>query len=412
MAAAAAVEGLKISEEKKSYIVNKLNPILEDMVTEVLTSLPTNPVIFMRDYMEKKMVSSGGAGMDAGALQAENEALKKSIEMMEKKNVETLNLLKGLEGDKEEKEVEEEEEEDDDVDELPEDFIQKPQSKGARQSVSAEAYGMWNQKVEFTPPVYPKSDDQKGRLEGTLMKCFMFSALEAKELKVVIDAMQEVIVEAKERPIAQGDDGDFLFVIESGSLECYIKNKDTGEEKMVKKVEAGDAFGELALLYNCPRAASVEAAEKATLWKLDRNSFNAIVKDAASKKRERYEKFLSKVELLSSMGNYERSQVADALKCESFSKNDTIMKEADPGDKFYILEEGNAEAMKSGIEGAVMQYKEGDYFGELALLRNQPRAATITAKTDCKVLTLDRRSFKRLLGPLDEMLQRAAASYK
>ena len=99
----------------------------------------------------------------------------------------------------------------------------------------------------------------------------------------------EAVVEAKERPIKQGDDGDFLFVIEVGKLECHIKNTDDDGEMMVKTVEADDAFGELTLFYNCPPAASVEAAERSTPWKLDGGSFNSIVEDAALNKRDRYE---------------------------------------------------------------------------------------------------------------------------
>lgn len=57
----------------------------------------------------------------------------------------------------------------------------------------------------------------------------------------------------------------------------------------------GDVFGELALLYNTTRAANVDAREDSVLWKLDRRSFNSIVKDAAQKKRERYEGFLGSV---------------------------------------------------------------------------------------------------------------------
>merc|ERR1712036_40434 len=131
------------------------------------------------------------------------------------------------------------------------------------------------------------------------------------------------VVDPKVRLINQGEDGDFLFVIEEGQLDCFIKQKD-GDEKLVKTCEPGDAFGELALLYNCSRAASVESRAKCVLWQLDRETFNHIVKDAASKKRERYEKFLSSVPLLASMDAYERSQVCDALKAESFEADETI----------------------------------------------------------------------------------------
>merc|ERR1719235_999309 len=311
--------------------------------------------------------------------------------------------------DAKEEEEEEEEDDDDELDEIPE-SMKKPegQMKTARASVSAEAYGAWNQKKAFTAPSYDKTDDQKKRLGAVLSKSFLFSALESKDLDAVIGAMQEVPAEPEQVLIKEGDDGDFLLVIESGILDC--KKVIGGEEKVVKTCEAGDAFGELALLYNCPRAASVVAREKCVLWKLDRDTFNHIVKDAAAKKREKYESFLQKVPLLSSMDAYERSQVADALTRETYAAEKQIVQEDDPGDKFFIIEEGEAYAEKKGA-GKVMDYKVGDYFGELALLRNQPRAATVIAKSDLKVLVLPRIAFKRLLGPLDALLARGAEKY-
>merc|ERR1719265_2620612 len=94
--------------------------------------------------------------------------------------------------DKDEEE-EEEEEEDDELDEIPE-SMKKPegQMKTARASVSAEAYGAWNQKKAFTPPDYPKSGEQKKRLADVLSKPYLFSERQTAELDSVIGAMQEV----------------------------------------------------------------------------------------------------------------------------------------------------------------------------------------------------------------------------
>lgn len=293
---------------------------------------------------------------------------------------------------------------DDEDDEPPEEFIKPKANLGrARQSVSAEVFGEWNQKKAFVPPVISKSDDQKGRLSECLQKSFLFSSLEEQGLSIVIGAMKEISVEPNSFVIEQGDDGDCLYVVESGKLDCLIKTS-SGEDLVVKTCEQGDVFGELALLYNCPRAASVKSQEQCVLWELDRDTFNHIVSDAAQKKRVRYDAFLANVSLLQSMDAYERSQLADALKSETFDNHEEIVKAGDVGNKFYIIEEGEAVAEKNGQE--VMHYGVGDYFGELALIRNQPRAATVSAKGYTKVLSLDGRSFKRLLN-VNELLKRS-----
>lgn len=95
--------------------------------------------------------------------------------------------------------------------------------------------------------------------------------------------------------------------------------------------------------------------------------------------------------------------MCDALRSESFDANQVIVTEGEPGDKFYIVEEGECYAMKGGSK--VMDYKVGDHFGELALPRSQPRAATIKCAGPAKVLSLDRRTFERLLGPLEDLLK-------
>jgi cAMP-dependent protein kinase regulator len=406
-----------MAQDHQEYVQKEINPILEQLVTAMLLERPDNVPGFILKWLNEQLLkpphTQSSDNGELSRLLEEKASLEQEVAALETK---VGNLApKDDEGAKEEDDDDEEDNEDDTMEELP----PPPsgyQQRGPRSSVSAEAYGAWNQKKEFTPPVYPKSEEQKRRIEGVLSQSFLFSNLEHKELDLVIGAMVEKVLQPKERIIKQGDDGDVLFVVEEGTLECYKQFEKGGEEKMVKTVTAGDAFGELALLYNCPRAASVESKDKCVLWQLDRETFNAIVKDAAAKKRERYEEFLKGIPLLESMEQYERNQIADALKQETYDAGQTIVRQGDPGDKFYIVEEGQAVALKYWVEGQqpqeVMEYKDGDYFGELALLRNEPRAATINARTECKVLSVDRRTFQKMLGPLEDMLKRNTSRYQ
>ena len=107
----------------------------------------------------------------------------------------------------------------------------------------------------------------------------------------------------------------------------------------------------MALLYNAPRAATIIADTDSVLWSLDRNTFNHIVKDAASKKRDKYESFLAKVDLLKNMDSYERSRLSDALKEEFFKEHDFIIREGEEGDRFYIVATGECVAMKKNNTG-------------------------------------------------------------
>lgn len=121
----------------------------------------------------------------------------------------------------------------------------------------------------------------------------MFSNLNPEELEIVLGAMQKVSFTPGSMVINQGDAGDNLYVVETGKLKCTKVFEKGQEPTHLKDYMPGEAFGELALLYNAPRAASIEASEPSELWALDRRTFNHIVKDSAQEKREKYEAFLS-----------------------------------------------------------------------------------------------------------------------
>jgi len=293
--------------------------------------------------------------------------------------------------------------------------INKKAKTAARVSVSAEVYGAYNKRENYVPKVVKKAEEQIGRINKRLEQAFMFSALDEKEKKIVIDAMEEKHFKAGDKVITQGDDGDVLYVVDSGKLDCFKRFGKDEPNTYLKTYGPGESFGELALLYNAPRAASIVAKEDCVLFSLDRECFNHIVKDSAVKKREKYIDFLSKVEILSSLDTYERSKICDCLQPKSFKAGEYIIKQGEQGNTFYFVEEGEAEALKKNSEGkeeVVYHYKAGDYFGELALIHDMPRQASIRCSTDCRVICIDRLAFNRLLGNLVEILKRNSSRYE
>jgi len=170
-------------------------------------------------------------------------------------------------------------------------------------------------------------------------------------------------------------------------LTCSKKFKETDEsDTFLKEYLPGESFGELALLYNAPRAATIVCKTDAQLWSLERGSFNAIIKTAVQKKREKYDDFLENVEILKCMEKYERTKLADAFKEEWFEEGHQIIKQGDQSDNssFYLIIEGECSAtmdQPGAPAQEVKKYRPGDYFGERSLLKDVPRAANIIAQS-------------------------------
>lgn len=382
-------------EDHRNYLESKVNPVLQRLVTALLVTRPDQPVPFMVKWLRREY-----------NVQDENdELLRLRQELAALRGVSQT----GIPARHSEVNLSDES---DDEEEEP---VQRKAKENHRKAVSSEAYGKWNRKEAFVPRVIEKNPDQRGRILDKIGKAFMFSGLDAGEKEVVVKAMEERVVEAGNNIITQGEDGSELFVVDSGILDCSKVFEKGGQQRLLKEYKSGESFGELALLYNAPRAATITARTRAVLWVLDRNCFNHIVKDSAMRRRERYEEFLKNVPLLSDMDPYERSQLADALKTTVFEGGDYVIREGEMGDSFYIIEEGTAKATKVLRPGQppeeVKNYRTGDYFGELALLRGEPRAANVIATAVLKCVSLDRHSFKRMLGPLEDILKRNASKY-
>jgi len=204
--------------------------------------------------------------------------------------------------------------------------------------------------------------------------------------------------------IKQGDDGDNFFCIDRGVVEIYIESND-GERSLVKTCTDGDSFGELAIMYNAPRAASCIAKGGCKLWAIDRMTFNVILMKTAMAKRNDMSTILLKIPIFKQLTQYELLTIADTLVEETFDDKAVLCNEGDIGDKFYLVHEGVAICTRQIGDDTVevARLSSGSYLGEIALLApHKQRQATVTASGTLKCFSLDRNAFNRVMGPLQE----------
>ncbi|CAJ2502895.1 Uu.00g102890.m01.CDS01 [Anthostomella pinea] len=284
-----------------------------------------------------------------------------------------------------------------------------------RTSVSAESLKpAGDANDNWTPPSYPKSQEQLDRLRRAIGGNFLFNHLDDEQNAQILGALQEKPIPAKSiKVITQGDAGDYFYIVEKGAFDVYVNDSGAlqpgmdGMGNKVGTIQAGGAFGELALMYNAPRAATVISTEPGcTLWALDRVTFRRILMESTFARRRLYESFLEEVPLLSTLTPYERSKIADALETLKFPAGHTVIRQGDIGESFYLLESGQADAFIDGKDQSVKHYEKGDFFGELALLNDAPRAASVVSATEVKVATLGKSAFQRLLGPVEGIMRR------
>jgi len=236
--------------------------------------------------------------------------------------------------------------------------------------------------------------------------------------KDIYDCMAEVKVEKGQEIIKQYAEGDFFYVVDSGKYDVLKKDGPADQEGEYKKVYNYDetgSFGELALMYNCPRAATVKAVTDGVLWAVDRPTFRHIVVTNAARDRRRREEWLEQVPILSKLTKSERSQVADSLVTQEFKDGEYVIRMGEKGESMYIIESGEAVATqvskKDKKEVELNRMKPGEYFGERALLTNQKRAANVKAVGTLKVAVIDRATFERLLGGCKKLMTRKLDKY-
>lgn len=278
-----------------------------------------------------------------------------------------------------------------------------------RGSVSAESYQPHRRPSSLGPqePAARSAAPVTENARLAVKNNFLFGSLDSEQRALVFAGMSEVPVAAGQVVIRQGEEGDNFYIVEAGRYGVEVDGRE------VVQIGPGGSFGELALMYNAPRAATVTALQDGTLYAVDRTTFRRVIIDLAHEKRCKYMDFLKSLPLLAStLSELEIGKIADALEEVRFTQpGQVVIRQGDPGDAFYIILEGSARVHRDGNHVGTLN--PGDYFGELALIKRQPRAASIYVQGPgpLKCLRLGEADFVRLLGPLEEILKRNEEQY-
>jgi cAMP-dependent protein kinase regulator len=203
-----------------------------------------------------------------------------------------------------------------------------------RTGVSAESTSTMQTQEKPTVEGTEKTSEQKVRIEKAIDGNLLFEGIGGAQKEQLFQLMFEKTLEAGVNVITQGEEGDNFYVLDSGTCDIFVDGKE------VASATDGDSFGELALMYSAPRAATVTTTSQVSLWAMDRITFRSMLFEKANAKREQYKEFLSSVKLLEPMEAYEREKIADVLETVEFADGEAVISEGEEGDTFFIVVEG------------------------------------------------------------------------
>eukprot|EP01029_Cantina_marsupialis_P005984 TRINITY_DN1650_c0_g1_i1.p1 TRINITY_DN1650_c0_g1~~TRINITY_DN1650_c0_g1_i1.p1 ORF type:complete len:869 (+),score=216.79 TRINITY_DN1650_c0_g1_i1:141-2747(+) len=249
--------------------------------------------------------------------------------------------------------------------------------------------------------VVPKSQIVRNIIEGTLKKQAMFADLSRAELNAVCDAFDMEEVSEGSIIESQGKEGEFFYVLQSGMLEVIVNRV------KVCSLSGNDCFGELSLLCLSPAVATIRATSQSVLWKISRDIYRTTLALAAKHLFEERREALKQVKLLETLSKGQLSRLCGALHEEVYEEGDVIVRKGDTGTQFFMLSSGTVKCteIQAGTRKLDdVHLPEGSYFGERALIRNEPRAANVIATSAVRCLVLKKSEFEPLLGQLSDIL--------
>ena len=316
--------------------------------------------------------------------------------------------------------------------------------------------------ADATIEIEPKTEAELKTLRDAIRVNFFFHHLSESKIEDVLKAFKKMPFNAGDTLIRQGERGDLFYVLQTGKLEVYVEAETEvdGEilttKQLMTEYEPGvvnPSFGEQALMHSEPRTASVIARTDGVAWGLNRPSFRRAMKTVCNKD---IVQALSKVPILETLSRSQLQRLAANVTEEVFHPKDVIIRQGEFRETFYVVKGGtvrctindkvatrvhqqkqmssrrvlgnaskaadtslvpsppkekrNVELLTKDMQfdphaaREVMRIEKGGYFGEQALLKDEPRGASVIAVEETTCFVINRSGFEQILGPLSSLL--------
>ncbi|KAH8329550.1 hypothetical protein KR074_012577 [Drosophila pseudoananassae] len=233
---------------------------------------------------------------------------------------------------------------------------------------------------------------------------FLNNLMDKERKEMVINAMAPCCYKKHSFIIREHEEGSEIYVSAEGQYDVIRAGQ------LVGNFGPATVFGELAILYNAPRQATIQAATDAHVWKISRETFRAIMQISGSREREENLQFLRSAPFLQELDQSLLHKVVDLLQRKFYETDTCIVRQGEVGNEFYIIRCGTVTIKKKdeqNQEHVVAKRRRGEYFGEQALLNADVRQASVYADAPgTEVLMLDREAFISYLGTLKQLREK------
>jgi CRP-like cAMP-binding protein len=286
--------------------------------------------------------------------------------------------------------------------------------KAGQSPDSLDVEGFWGDEGQQWPP----EGDNALTWLASVRECAAFlravpilSELDESALWTLAQLASEASFEPGTVVVGQGDDGPDkqFFIVRSGT--ATVMRRDTaGLEQPVARLGCGSYFGELGILTNRARNATVRVGTAAPLraYGFDALTFHRHIAEHVlvfrmMRERRRLQRAgegarvrLNRLGVLKGMSQADLDFVLRSSEQRHYPSATTLFDQGDDGDRFFVLLDGRVAVERDG--DVIARLGPGEFFGETALLFDTPRTATVRTMEPTVTWSITRAAFQRVVG--------------